>query len=103
MSHGFGVSGADIGGIFRGGMLADVFDMLGDDRRWMSGTEDLRFGSKPKGSGGSGGLFGGRTPLGSDPRSQFFFVDASSRQVRHFFMKARKLALLSEGILSFVT
>ena len=84
-------------------MLADVFDMLGDDRRWMSGTEDLRFGSKPKGSGGSGGFFGGRTPLGSDPRSQFFFVDASSRQMWHFFMKARKLALLSECILSFVT
>ena len=102
MSHGFGVSGADIGGIFRGGMLADVFDMLGDDRRWMSGTEDLRFGSKPKGSGGSGGFFGGRTPLGSDPRRQFF-IDASSRQMRHFFIKARNNALLSLGILSFVT
>ena len=102
MSHGFGVSGADIGRIFLGGMPADVSDKLGNDRRWMSGTVDLRLGSKPKGSGGLGGFFGGRTPLGSDPGRQFF-IGASSRQMRHFFIKARNEAFLSEGNLSFVT
>ncbi len=41
---GFGVSGADIGGTFRGGML-DVPDRLGNDCRWILGTLDLRLGS----------------------------------------------------------
>jgi hypothetical protein len=91
------MSGVDIGGIFCGGMLADVSDRLDNGRRWMSGTVDLKLGSKPKGSGGSGGFFGGRTPLGSNPRSQLFFVAS-----RHFVIKDRKLAFFSEGILSFV-
>jgi hypothetical protein len=82
--------------------MLDVPDRLGNDRRWILGTLDLRLGSKPKGSGVSGGFFGGRTPLGSDPRRQFF-VECSSKQMRHFFIKARKLAFLSEGNLSFVT
>jgi hypothetical protein len=93
VSHGFGVSGADIRGIFCNGMLADVSDRLG-----MSGTVDLKPGSKPKGSGDSGGFIGGRTPLGSDSRSQLFFV-----ALQHFVIKDRKLAFFSEGILSFVT
>ena len=88
------MSGVEIGGILRG-----VSDRLDNGLRWMSGMVDLKLGSKPKGSGGSGGFFGGRTPLGSDPRSQLFFVVVASR---HFFIKDRKLALFSEGILSFV-
>jgi hypothetical protein len=102
VSHGFGMSGVEIGGILCGGMLENVSDWLDSGRRWMSGMVDLRLGSKPKGSGGSGGFLGGRTPLGSNPRRQFFF-DASSRQMRHFFIKLKKFVFLSKGILSFVT
>jgi glycerate kinase len=95
------VSGVDVGRILRGGMLAVVAERLDNGLRWMSRTVDLKLGSKPKGSGGSGGFGGGRTPLGSDPRSQLFIV--ASVVARHFFIKERKLVFLSEGILSFVT
>jgi hypothetical protein len=91
------MSGFEIGGILRG-----VSDRLDNGLRWMSGMVDLKLGSKPKGGGGSGGFFGGRTTLGSDPRSQLFFV-VSVVASRHFFIKDRKLAFFSEGILSFVT
>jgi hypothetical protein len=64
------MSGVEIGGILRGGMLAVVSDRLDNGLRWMSGTVDLKLGLKAKGSGGSGGFFGGRTPQGSGPRSQ---------------------------------
>ena len=83
-------------------MLAIIAERLGNCLRWMSGTVDLKLGSKPKGSGGLGGFFGGWMLLGSDRRHQFF-VDASSRQMRHFFIKARNKAFFSEGIFSFVT
>ena len=66
------------------------------------GMVDLKLGLKPKGSGGSGGFFGGQTPLGSDPRSQLFFA-ALVVASRHFFIKNRKLAFFSKGILSFVS
>ena len=68
------MSGVEIGRILRGGMLAVVSDRLDNGLRWMSRTVDLKLGSKLKGSGGSGGFFGGRTPLGSNLRSQLFFV-----------------------------
>ncbi len=84
VSHGFGVSGVEVGRIPRGGMLTIIAERLGNGLRWMSGTVDLKLGSKPKGSGGSGGFFGGRTPLGSDPRHQFF-VDASSQKQGSLF------------------
>ncbi len=74
VSHGFGMSGVEIGSILRVGMLAVVSDRLDNSLRCMSGTVDLKLGSKLKGSGGSGGFFGGRTPLGSNLRSQLFFV-----------------------------
>ncbi len=96
------MSGVEIGGIVHGGMLAVVSNRLDNSLRWMPGMVDLKLGSKPKGSGGSGGFFGDRTPLGSDPRSQLFFV-ASVVTSWHFSIKDRKLAFFFEGILSFVT
>jgi hypothetical protein len=45
------VSGVDVGRILRGGMLAVVAEMLHNGLRWMSGTDDLKLGSKPKGMG----------------------------------------------------
>ena len=74
VSHGFGMSGVEMGSILCGGMLAVVSDRLDNGLRWKLGTVDLKLGSKLKGSGGSGGFFGGWTPLGSDSRSQLFFV-----------------------------
>jgi streptolysin S family bacteriocin protoxin len=47
----------------------------------------------------SGGFSGGRTLLGSDPRSQsFFFANAL-----HFIITVRKFAFVSAGIFSFDT
>jgi hypothetical protein len=51
VSHEFGVSGVDVGRIFRGGMLAVVDEMLHNGLQWMSGTEDLKLGLKQKGTG----------------------------------------------------
>ena len=97
------MSGVEIGGILCGGMLLTaVSDRLDSGLRWMPGMVDLKLGSKPKGSSGSGGFFGGRTPLGSDPRSQLCFVTLATT-LRHFFIKVRKFIFISEGILSFVT
>ncbi len=54
--------------------------------------------SNPKGSGMSGSFFGGRMPLGPDLSCQLLVFAAS----RHFFIKVRKPAFLSAGILSLV-
>jgi hypothetical protein len=54
-----------------------------------------------KGSGMflSGCSFGGRTPLGSNPRSQSFFFAASL----HFVIKVRKFVFFFAGLFSFIT
>ncbi len=54
-----------------------------------------------KRKGRSGGFFGGRTPLSSDPSSQAdFFLAISSR---HLERKVRTSASLLSGMLLFVT
>ena len=80
------------------GVEGRLLDGTGDADRWRR-----RGGSSVSISprlASSGGFFGGRTPLGPDPRSQADFFAVSSR---HFFIKVRKSTRLSLGIFSFVT
>ena len=64
----------------------------------MRELEDLYSNTNGRGNDASGGLAGGRTPLGPDPKSQFADFVA-----RHLDMKVRKSAFLSAGILSLLT
>jgi hypothetical protein len=54
--------------------------------------------SNPKGCGILGILFGGRTPLDPNPSCQLLVFTASW----HFFIKLRKPAFLSNGVMSLV-
>ncbi len=90
-----GSHGADAVGPCCGGRL--IYSDGGGECGWMLGMSKLA--SNSKGGGMSGGFFGGRMLLGPNPSCQLLIFAAS----QHFFIKARKPAFLSAGILSLVT